>query len=141
LKAWSIMPAPYGFVFVVITFFSTMIGGIFTLRKTGVNINILFAFAAGALIGISFFDILPESVSISLAAGVQVSVLMSVVVAAFLLFHTLDQCIVCLHTGKDGQPGHAPPISGIMKASGLSLHSFLDGVAIGTTFYVGFELG
>jgi hypothetical protein len=49
------MPAPYGFVFVVITFFSTMIGGIFTLRKTGVSINILFAFAAGALIGISFF--------------------------------------------------------------------------------------
>jgi zinc transporter ZupT len=107
LKAWSILPAPYGFVFVVITFFSTMIGEIFTLRKTGVSINILFAFAAGALIGISFFDILPESVSISLTAGVQVSVLMSVVVAAFLLFQILDQCIVCLHTGKDGQPGHA----------------------------------
>lgn len=135
------MQAPYGFVFVVITFFSTMIGGVFSLRKTGVDINMLFAFAAGALIGISFFDILPESVSISLATGIQVSLIMSIVVVAFLIFHTLDQCIVCLHTRKDGQPEHAPPISGIMKASGLSVHSFLDGVAIGTAFYVGFELG
>jgi zinc transporter ZupT len=132
---------PYGFLFVVITFFSTMIGGVFTLRKTGLNINMLFAFAAGALIGISFFDILPESVSISMSVGIHVSVLMSVVVVAFLLFHTLDQCIVCLHTKTDSQPGHAPQISGILKASGLSLHSFLDGVAIGTAFYVGFELG
>ncbi len=56
---------PYGFVFVIITFFSTMVGGIFALRRTGIDINIIFAFAAGALIGISFFDMLPESISIS----------------------------------------------------------------------------
>lgn len=118
-----------------------MIGGIFTLRRTGVDINMVFAFAAGALIGISFFDILPESVSISLNAGIGVSLLMSVVVLAFLVFHTLDQFILCLHTQKEGVPGHAPQFSGIMKASGLSLHSFLDGVAIGTAFYVGLELG
>lgn len=118
-----------------------MIGGIFTLRRTGLDINMIFAFAAGALIGISFFDILPESVSISQSTGVGVSLVMSVVVVAFLVFHTLDQCILCLHTQKDGRPGHAPQFSGIVKASGLSVHSFLDGVAIGTAFYVGFELG
>jgi len=38
-----------------------MIGGIFILRRVGVGINLLFAFAAGALIGISFFDIIPEA--------------------------------------------------------------------------------
>jgi zinc transporter ZupT len=135
------MPLSYGFLFVTITFFSTMIGGIFTIRRTGIDINMIFAFAAGALIGISFFDILPEAVSISQNTGIGVSLLMSVVVVAFLVFHTLDQCILCLHTQKDGRPGHAPQFSGIVKASGLSVHSFLDGVAIGTAFYVGFELG
>ena len=135
------MNVPYGFVFVIITFFSTMVGGIFTLRRTGIDINLIFAFAAGALIGISFFDILPESISISSSTGITLNVLMSVVVLAFLLFHTLDQCLICLHATTDDRPGHGPQLSGIMKASGLSLHSFLDGVAIGTAFYVTFELG
>jgi ZIP family zinc transporter len=136
-----VLPLSYGFLFVAITFFSTMIGGIFTLRRSGVNINMVFAFAAGALIGISFFDLLPESISISMNTGIGVSLLMSVVVVAFLVFHTLDQCILCLHTQKEGRLEHAPQFSGIIKASGLSLHSFLDGVAIGTAFYVGLELG
>jgi zinc transporter ZupT len=131
----------YSFLFVTVTFFSTMIGGVFTLRRAGVNINMLFAFAAGALIGISFFDIIPEAATLSATTGVQLNLLMSTIVVAFLVFHTLDQCFVCLHTKKDDSSGHAPQISGIVKATGLTLHSFLDGVAIGTAFYVGFELG
>jgi len=135
------LSVPYGFVFVIITFFSTMVGGIFALRRTGIDINIIFAFAAGALIGISFFDMLPESISISAGTGIELNVLMSVVVLAFLLFHTLDQCLICLHATTDERPGHGPQISGILKAAGLSVHSFLDGVAIGTAFYVTFNLG
>jgi zinc transporter ZupT len=134
------LPISYGFIFVIVTFFSTMIGGVFTLRRVVLDINTLFAFAAGALIGISFFDILPESVSLSTSTGIQLNVVLITVVVAFLLFHTVDQCFLCLHTSKE-QPGHAPPIPGMVKASGLSIHSFLDGVAIGTAFYVGFQLG
>lgn len=135
------MPVSYGFLFVTVTFFSTMIGGVFALRRVGLDINMLFAFAAGALIGISFFDIIPEAAMLSTSTGVQLNLLMITIVVAFMIFHTLDQCFLCLHTKKDGHPGHAPQISGLVKASGLSLHSFLDGVAIGTAFYVGFELG
>lgn len=135
------MHVPYGFVFVIITFFSTMVGGIFTLRRTGIDINLIFAFAAGALIGICFLDILPESISISTENGISLNLLMSVVVFAFLLFHALDQCLICLHAKTDERTEHGPKISGVMKASGLSLHSFLDGVAIGTSFYVSFQLG
>jgi len=134
------VPLSYGFIFVTVTFFSTMIGGAFTLRRVVLDINILFAFAAGALIGISFFDILPESASLSTSTGIQLNVVLITVVVAFLLFHTVDQCFLCLHSSKE-QPGHAPPIRGMVKASGLSIHSFLDGVAIGTAFYVGFQLG
>jgi ZIP family zinc transporter len=118
-----------------------MIGGVFALRRVLLDINLLFAFAAGALIGISFLDILPEAANLAIGTGIQLSIVMIVVAVAFLLFHAVDQCFLCLHTSKGGQPGHAPPISGMVKASGLSIHSFLDGVAIGTAFYVGFELG
>lgn len=135
------MQIPYGFVFVIITFFSTMVGGIFTLRRTKININLIFAFAAGALIAISFFEILPEAISISAGTNISLNLLMSVVVLAFLLFHTLDQCLICVHPATDDSPGHGMQLSGIMKASGLSLHSFLDGVAIGTAFHVTFNLG
>ena len=135
------MQLSYGFLFVTVTFFSTMIGGAVSLRRTSFDINMLFAFAAGALIGISFFDIIPEAATLSASTGIQLNLLMSTVVVAFLLFHTLDQCVLCLHTKKEGGSDHGPQIRGIVKASGLSVHSFLDGVAIGTAFYVGFELG
>jgi ZIP family zinc transporter len=46
-----------------------------------------------------------------------------------------------LHALKDGHPEHGLQSTGPIKAAGLSLHSFLDGVAIGAAFHVGFELG
>jgi zinc transporter ZupT len=134
------LAVPYGVFFVIITFFSTMVGGIFTLRRATVDIKPFFAFAAGALLGITFFDLIPEAVSISIDTEVQLTLLMSTIVVAFLVFHILDRFVV-LHAMKDGHPEHGLQTSGMIKASGLSLHSFLDGVAIGAAFHVGFELG
>ena len=90
--------------------------------------------------GITFFDLIPEAISISIDAGVQLMLLMSTIVVAFLVFHILDRFVV-LHAMKDGYPEHGLQTSGMIKASGLSLHSFLDGVAIGAAFHAGFELG
>lgn len=117
-----------------------MVGGIFTLRRAAVDIKPFFAFAAGALVGITFFDLIPEAVSISIDTGVQLMLLMSTIVVAFLVFHILDRFVV-LHAMKDGHPEHGLQTSGMIKASGLSVHSFLDGVAIGAAFHVGLELG
>ncbi len=134
------MTVPFGILFVVITFFSTMGGGIFTLRQSRFDIRFFFAFAAGTLLGISFFDLLPEAISISMENSLSLDVLMVVVVIAFLLFHILDRFVV-LHALKEGHPEHGLKSSGPIKAAGLSLHSFLDGVAIGAAFHVSFELG
>jgi len=134
------MTVPYRELFVIITFFSTMIGGLFTLRQAGLDIKPFFAFAAGALIGICFFDLLPESVSISINAGIRLTYLMIVIVLAFLFFHSLDRFLT-LHGMGDGHAEHGLRTTGMIKAAGLSVHSFLDGVAIGAAFHVGFELG
>jgi ZIP family zinc transporter len=127
-------------MFVIVTFFSTMAGGIFTLRRAGLEIKAFFAFAAGALIGISFFDLIPEAVTISAEEGVPMILLMGTLVLAFVVFHVLDRFMV-LHAMKEGHPENALQTSGLVKASGLSIHSLLDGVAIGAAFHVGFELG
>ena len=76
-----------------------MSGGIFTQRQSQLDIS-FFALAAGALLCISFFDLLPEAISISTENGVPLDMLMDVVVIAFLLFHILDRFIV-LHALKD----------------------------------------
>jgi ZIP family zinc transporter len=135
-----LLALPYRELFVIITFFSTMVGGIFTLRKAVLNIKPFFAFAAGALIGICFFDLLPESVSISVDNGIELNWLMVVIVVAFLFFHLLDRFLI-LHAMGEGHADHGLRTSGKIKASGLSIHSFLDGVAIGAAFHVGFQLG
>ena len=134
------MALPYREVFVIITFFSTMMGGLFTLRKAAVDIKPFFAFAAGALLGICFFDLLPESVMISMNTGIRLTYLMIVIVLAFLFFHLLDRFLT-LHAMGEGHAEHGLRTSGMVKASGLSIHSFLDGVAIGASFHVAFELG
>jgi len=136
----NLLAIPYGILFVVITFFSTMGGGIFILRQSRLNMSFFFAFAAGALLGISFFDLLPEAISIAMENSISLDLLMVVVVIAFLLFHILDRFIV-LHAVREGHPEHGLESSGPIKAVGLSLHSFLDGVAIGAAFHSGFELG
>jgi hypothetical protein len=119
----STLEASHGFFFVSVTFFSTMIGGIFILRRVGVDINLLFAFAAGAHRN-SFFDTIPEAAALSATTRIQLNLPTSTIVIVFLFFHNLDQCFLCLNTKKDEHHGHAPQTSGIVKTSGFTLHSF-----------------
>ena len=135
--------------FVAVSFFSTLIGGLFTLKSTRIPVKYFFAFAAGALIGVSFFDIMPEVIDITSApnAPVPIVTVMGSIVVAFLFFHVLDRIIV-IHSMSHGHPpagdqSEDPPLAlgGMIRAGGLSIHSFLDGVAIGTAFTIGAELG
>src|SRR5712692_9647215 len=99
------MAAPYlAVVFVAVTFFSTMTGGLFTLKNNKIPVKYFFAFAAGALIGVSFFDLMPELFSLVSAANIPVVFLMGSIVIAFLFFHVLDRAVV-IHAMK---PVHFP---------------------------------
>ncbi len=142
-------PSLFALFFVAVSFFSTLVGGLFTLRSTRIGVKYFFAFAAGALIGVSFFDIMPEVIDITTApsATVPIVTVMGSLVAAFLLFHILYRIIV-IHAMSHGHPpkgglGDDPPVAlgGMIRAGGLPIHSFLDGVAIGTAFSIGAEFG
>src|SRR5438093_10540277 len=92
--------------FVVVTFFSTLIGGIFALKSTRIPVKYFFAFAAGALLGVSFFDIMPEVIDITSTAKATVPIVtvMGSIVVAFLLFHILDRIIVIHAMSHGHQP-------------------------------------
>ncbi len=132
----------------VVTFFSTLAGGVFALKTSRLSIKYLFAFAAGALIAVSFFDILPEDIDILHDTNIPTIAVMGSIVIAFFFFHVLDRKIA-FHGMKHGhgtngnekalQKGQLT--NGMVRASGLSIHSLLDGVAIGAAFHIGAQLG
>ena len=131
-------------LFVATTFFSTLAGGLFVLKNKKLQIKYLFAFAAGALIGIVFFDLFPEEINLISTLGINTTLITGTIVASFFLFHILDRFFV-IHSMKEHRPDKSPnsalQMNGMVRAAGLSIHSFLDGVAIGTAFHLGAELG
>jgi zinc transporter ZupT len=119
----------------ILTFLSTLGGGLLAIRFQS-KLGIIMGFSAGAVIGVVFFDLLPESFSLG---GNQygISTLSAIVVAGFLLYMILDRLSV-LHAHQHEHDNHT---RGRMGAGSLSIHSFLDGVAIGVAFQVSVSIG
>ncbi len=115
---------------------STLVGGsaAVILRK---YLRYFFAFAAGTLVAVTFFSILPESLSIATSLGLAARNLMIVLVGTFLLYSLIDRYFLTHHHENDA-PGH---IMGPIGAAGLSIHSFFDGVAIGAAFQLSPHVG
>lgn len=128
-------------LFVGVTFFSTLAGGLLVLKNSRLQVKYFFAFAAGALLGVSFFDIFPEIIDILQSGVVDTTVVLGTIVVSFLFFHTLDRTIT-IHSIRSHPDGSTNKMTnGMIRAAGLCVHSFLDGVAIGTAFHIGFTLG
>lgn len=100
-----------------------------------------FAFAAGALLGVSFFDIFPEIITLLQSGAIDTTVALGTVVVAFLFFHVVDRSITIHSLRSHPDQDRGRMMNGRVRAAGLSIHSFLDGVAIGTAFHIGFSLG
>jgi zinc transporter ZupT len=119
------------------TFLSTLIGGTFAikLRKA---LPYFFAFAAGSLLAVTFFDILPESLEISASVNLSTRYIMITVVASFLFYSFLEKFLLVHYHEENGGHGH---IMGPVGAGSLVIHSFLDGVAIGAAYQVNPTIG
>jgi zinc transporter ZupT len=125
------------YILALITFVSTVTGGLVAVKFRRI-LQYFFAFSSGALIGITFFDILPESLSIADSVGLPARYLMITLVAAFIFFSFLQRFFLTHHHHEDEEHGH---IMGPVGASGLIVHSFLDGAAIGIAFHVSSTMG
>jgi zinc transporter ZupT len=132
------------------TFLSTLIGGLFALRFKD-KLHLILGFSAGAVIGVAFFDLLPEALELG-SKFYSTSIITSLVASGFVVYLILDR-LVSLHThsqGDDhddkdkelvGDPESKYSNRGILGAGSLSIHSFIDGVAIGLSFQVSTTIG
>ena len=138
-------------------FVMTLLGG-FVAGRFGDRRHLLLGLAAGLMLGVVSFDLLPEALD---AAGrhlwgVPQALLMFVV--GFLVLHIAERS-VAIHRAHEGEyaahehGGHGHGVIGavapdgrseklgIAAASGLCVHSLMDGFAIGAAFQVGTGFG
>ncbi len=113
-------------------------GGLLAFRFQD-RLHLILGFSAGAVLGVAFLDLIPEVIEIAGDAHVALTAIMG----AFLVYMILDRSLF-LHPHDDHCHNEAHTQSqnrGRFGASSLSLHSFLDGAAIGIAFQAAPALG
>ena len=123
-------------IFVAIAaFVATLLGGLFALRLRD-QLHLILGFSAGAVVGVAFFDLLPEALQMA-GGSFASSCIISITALGFAIYLTIDRLI--LHHGHADEADHAR--LGNFGAGTLSFHSFLDGIGIGLAFKVSPALG
>jgi ZIP family zinc transporter len=125
----------------VVTFFSTLVGGLLAARQRK-NIGLLSAFASGVLISVALLDLLPETLKIAVTLGVSFETIMQITAVGFIFLLVLERYFSVHHVceGKVCK-NIRHPRGRLFGAAELSIHSFMDGFAIGLAFHFSFNIG
>lgn len=118
-------------------FFSTFLGGLLALRFKD-KLHLVLGFSAGALLGVAFFDLLPESIELA-SSKFHTSTITAFIALGFVIFMIIDRFIAPHHGGEDHCENEDH--RGRLGAGSLSIHSLLDGLAIGLAFQVSVSVG
>ena len=119
----------------VAAFLSTLCGGLLALRLRD-KLHLILGFSAGAVIGVAFFDLLPEAINF----GAQIhdaAAVLSFSAVGFLFYLVMDRILLFHGEGAAG----AAASRGGFAAGILCVHSLLDGVAIGLAFQASHQIG
>ena len=118
---------------------STFLGGMFALRFKD-KLHLILGFSAGAIIGVSFFDLLPEAINLG-KGSFDVSYITSIAALGFIIYTVLDRFVFFHSHHSDEHNQNNVSKKGILGAGSLSIHSLLDGIAIGLAFKVSSAVG
>ena len=119
------------------TILSTLLGGLFAIRFRD-KLHLILGFSAGAVLGVAFFDLLPESISL-VGGNYHLSVVTILIALGFSAFMILDR-FFSIHP-HDEEDCTKSSHKGNLAAGVLILHSFIDGLAIGLAFKVSPAVG
>jgi ZIP family zinc transporter len=125
----------------LLAFGATFLGGLFALRYKD-KLHLILGFSAGAVIAVAFFDLIPEAIELG-SNNYDVSTIVSFIAVGFFSFMILDRFIILhSHNSDDHNHDHGHiKKRGPLGAGSLSVHSFLDGLAIGLAFQVSTVVG
>lgn len=119
------------------TFVMTLLGGLLALKLQD-RLHLILGFSAGAVIGVAFFDLIPEAASL-VGSGSANTFVFVLVAIGFVGYMILDRTVA--PHGHKGERTERLWQSGALGAASLSLHSYLDGFAIGLAFQVSAAVG
>jgi ZIP family zinc transporter len=125
------------FFVTISTFLATILGGLFALKFKD-RLHLILGFSAGAVIGVAFFDLLPEALELS-SKYYDTGFITSTMALGFILYLLLDR-LITFHSHHEDEHSHKNN-RGKLGAGSLSIHSFLDGIAIGLAFKVSPSVG
>lgn len=112
---------------------ASFLGGVFAIRLKD-RLHLILGFSAGAVLGVAFFDLMPEAIEIGAPFYSAETILMYVAIG-FLAFTVFERSIGTHDHETDREP------KGGVAAISLALHSFFDGAAIGLAFQVSAAVG
>jgi ZIP family zinc transporter len=131
---------------------ATLIGGFVAVRLKD-KLHLILGFSAGAVVAVAFFDLMPESITLG-SQFYSLTTMITTVALGFFLYLILDRVVFLhahahdddhdheAHEHNDPATNEAKKMRrGILGAGSLSVHSFLDGVAIGLAFQVSDSVG
>ena len=163
----------------LLTCIFTFLGGLFALKYKD-KLHLIIGFSAGAILGVAFFDLIPEAIDLA-GDSFGTKHIVSLVAFGFLLYMLVDRFVISHHhkNGEyceceedkeghdhnnvqshehehvhDNEHAHSHEVMiqnqsqdedqkrrGILGATSLSVHSFLDGLSIGIAFQVSSAVG
>jgi len=119
-------------------------GGVLLLfgKKVRKNIvHVLVSFAAGALLGTAFFDLLPEALEHAEEFKMESSLVFLWTTIGIISFYLLDRAIHWFQVNQKKKNYSHGSISIPLVILGDSVHNFIDGVAIAITYLINPVLG
>ncbi|MFI6498731.1 ZIP family metal transporter [Nonomuraea typhae] len=119
----------------IAAFLMTLLGGL-VAHRVRERRNLVLGAAAGVMLGVVAFDLLPEALTLDTGKIHGVPLPMLTFAAGFLAVHMVERAVAMhdTHEGDYAAHRHSHAGLGLTAGSALVVHSFLDGAAIGAAF-------